>query len=222
MRAARATMQAQSSGAIFHLLSSENTCVFLQPAAARARPPAMRTSTPSPELNVKGAGEAEPSRSSCSTLLPRDRGSVSRVAPAPAPGERASCMPALTDEQMAQLQRVARRSQGGCRTKIEDFLWAVADHVLVVGLSIALVLWRWAVMPWRNFKSFRARKWMFDHQSRSMRMWETFIAVIVLYSAIYIPLELVFEEEARADRRCRLPAQPTCLPAPPPATPHHS
>ena len=121
----------------------------------------------------------------------------SRVTPAPA-AESSSNNHMITPEQMAHLERLARRSR---RSRTSNFFidafWLVADYSLMIGLHIGMFLYVWLKAPYWNWLSFRERGFMFDHASLSMRIWENIMALAVLYSAIYIPLEMVFEEEVQ-------------------------
>ena len=60
---------------------------------------------------------------------------------------------------------------------------------------LAFVVDRCFFAPWRNYASFKARGYMLDHRSLVMRLWADALWVLVFYSAIYIPLEMVFTHE---------------------------
>ena len=47
---------------------------------------------------------------------------------------------------------------------------------------------------WKNVRSFRKRNYVFDHKSKSIFLWDRFVAVGALYSIFFVPMQMVFPE----------------------------
>ena len=102
----------------------------------------------------------------------------------------------LTEADIAHLERIARENAPPSRCeRLMDMLWEVVDVVLVCALWVLRRMLRVLLVPYSSMRKVRERGWMLSHESFSIALWEKFLALTVLYSAFYIPLEMVFESD---------------------------
>ena len=103
-------------------------------------------------------------------------------------------------EALAELEAIARAAdrRRHLPTRVVDACSAQCATVSDVLLTaLACVLNIVFLTPYRAWRAFGERGHMIDHTSFMMRKWEDLLWMLVLYSAVYIPLEMVFENEVQ-------------------------
>ena len=58
------------------------------------------------------------------------------------------------------------------------------------------MLYECRTYPLRSWRAFRARGFIFSHESAAIHLWDTLLMVLIVYVAVYTPLVFVFGEES--------------------------
>ena len=91
------------------------------------------------------------------------------------------------DSSETESNNLAERSRS---FKVSAFLHAASDAQLRRSFCNSVLSY-----PGRSWRAFRARGYIFAHESREINIWDTLLMLFIVYNAVYAPLPLAFGDQ---------------------------